>query len=169
LIINPGVHDLGCTLKVYKRECFDQLDLRGEMHRYIVAILKWQGFTIGEVEVEHKERVGGQTNYNWKKMFRGFVDMWLVWFTQKYSDRPLHLFGVSGMFMAALGSIWLLVLGILRFLELVSLSTSIFPLIAILLIILGVQLFAFGIMMDAIMKNFYSLKDRRSYLIKEEF
>ena len=167
--INPGVHDLGCTLKVYRRECFDNFNLYGEMHRYIVAILKWRGFKIGEMVVGHAERVSGTTNYKWSKMFRGFVDMWLIWFTKKYADRPLHLFGVGGLLISGMGGLGLVALAVLRMFELVSLSNSIWPLIAVLMIILGVQLFIFGIVIDTMMKNYYSLSNQTSYLIKEKF
>ncbi len=165
--INPGVHDLGCTLKAYKRECFEGIDLYGEMHRYIVAILKWKGFRIAEIEVEHKERKNGKSKYNWKKMFRGFVDMWQIWFLEKYSDRPLHLFGISGCFLGGIGILSLVTLGILRLFKIISLSNSIWPLIAVLLIIVGLQFFIFGIMLDMLIRNYYAQGKEKSYSIKE--
>jgi len=166
-VINPGVHDLGCTLKAYRRECFEGIDLYGEMHRYIVAILKWKGYRITEIEVEHRERENGKSKYNWKKMFRGFVDMWQVWFLEKYSDRPLHLFGISGCFTGLIGVAILLILGVLRILKLVSLSNSIWPLIAVLLIIVGLQFFIFGIILDMLIRNYYAQGREKSYSIKE--
>jgi len=166
-IINPGVNDLGCTLKVYRRECFEGIDLYGEMHRYIVAILKWKGFKIIEIEVEHKERKNGRSKYNWKKMFRGFVDMWQIWFLEKYSDRPLHLFGISGCLLGGIGILSLLILGILRLFKIISLSNSIWPLIAVLLIIVGLQFFIFGIMLDMLIRNYYAQGKEKSYSIKK--
>lgn len=166
-ILNPGVHDLGCTLKAYRKECFEGIDLYGEMHRYLVAILRWRGFTIGEVVVKHDERTRGKSNYNWSKMFRGFVDMWSIWFWKKYSDRPLHLFGVFGVFLTLLGTGILAILGILRLFGLIALGNSIWPLIAILIIIVGVQFFIFGMMMDMLIKNYYAVGRDKTYLIKE--
>jgi len=167
MVINPGVHDLGCTLKAYRRECFEGIDLYGEMHRYIVAILRWKGFRITEVVVDHKERKNGKTKYNWTKIFRGFVDMWLIWFLKKYSDRPLHLFGIGGCFFGIFGTFILILLGIFRLFKLISLSNSIWPLIAVLMIIVGVQFFIFGIILDMLIKNYYALGKEKSYSIKE--
>lgn len=168
-IINPGVHDLGCTLKVYRRECFEGIDLYGEMHRYLVAILRWRGFRVGEMVVKDYARTNGKSNYSWKKMFRGFVDMWQVWFWKKYSDRPLHLFGISGISLGLLGAGLLGTLGVLRLFRLISLSGSIWPLMAALMIMVGLQLFIFGIMFDLLIKNYYATGRDSSYLIKETF
>jgi glycosyltransferase involved in cell wall biosynthesis len=166
-VLNPGVHDLGCTLKVYRKECFEGLDLYGEMHRYLVAILRWRGFRIGEMVVKHDERKHGTSKYNWKKMFRGFVDMWSVWFWKKYSDRPLHLFGVVGIFTALTGMGLLGLLGVLRLFALISLSNSIWPLVAMLLMIVGIQLFIFGMMMDMMIKTYYATGREQVYTIRE--
>jgi glycosyltransferase involved in cell wall biosynthesis len=169
MIINPGVHDLGCTLKVYRREALQGIDLTGEMHRYLTAILRWRGYLVGEVEIKHDPRKAGRSSYKWNKMFRGFVDMWLIWFWKKYNDRPLHLFGVWGLFLTFLGSAMLFVLAILRILEIISLSESIWPLMSVLLIITGSQFFIFGIMIDLLIKNYYATGREPHYKIKEEF
>lgn len=166
-IIDPGVHDLGCTLKVYRRECFEGMDLDGEMHRYLVAILKWKGFRVGEEVVEHAERIGGKSAYNWKKIFRGFVDMWFVWFWKKYSDRPLHLFGVGGIFLSLSGVGLFGILGLLRLFQIITLSDSIWPLISTIFIITGVQLFIFGIMLDLIIKTYYATGREPKYTFRE--
>lgn len=167
-VINPGVHDLGCTLKAYKSEALEGLDLNGEMHRYITAILRWRGFSVGEIVVQHDERTAGSSSYNWNKMFRGFVDMWQIWFWKKYNDRPLHLFGVTGIFLTLAGFGLLGILGILRIFEVVSLSDSIWPLMSVLLIITGTQLFIFGILMDIVIRNYYAVSSEKLYSIKED-
>jgi glycosyltransferase involved in cell wall biosynthesis len=167
MVINPGVHDLGCTLKAYRRECFDGLNLYGEMHRYITAILKWRGFKVTELEIDHQERKHGKTKYNWKKSFRGFVDMILIWFLQKYEDRPLHLFGIAGILTGMAGTALLVTLGVLRLFKIVSLSSSIWPLIAVLMIMVGLQFFIFGVVIDLLIRNYFATGKEKSYLIKE--
>ncbi len=165
--LDPGVHDLGCTLKVYRRECFDNIDLSGEMHRYLVAILRWQGFQVGEVVVKHEPRKSGKSSYNWKKAFRGFADMWLIWFWKKYNDRPLHLFGVVGIFLAIAGFGLLALLGILRLFNMLALADSIWPLISVLLIITGTQLFVFGITIDLVIRTYFATGREKPYLVRE--
>ncbi|MBU1167702.1 glycosyltransferase family 2 protein [Patescibacteria group bacterium] len=166
MIVKDHVKDSGCSLKIYKRECFDGVDLFGEMHRFIPAVLHWRGFTIGEVEVSHQPRVHGVTKYNWKRTFKGFVDMISVWFWRKYSNRPLHLFGGAGMMMTTLGLLGFVVLAVLRIFFDYGLSDKIWPLVFILMVIMGVQLFISGLMADIAVKNYYSGK-RRPYIIKE--
>lgn len=93
MIVHDGIHDSGCSLKVYKKECFNGVNLYGEQHRFIPAILRVKGFRVGEVAVNHRPRVCGKTKYNWKRTIKGFVDMVSVWFWNKYASRPLHLLG----------------------------------------------------------------------------
>lgn len=165
-LISDGIHDSGCSLKVYKRECFEGVNLTGEMHRFIPAILKLSGFKIGEEKVAHLPRTTGVTKYNFKRVLKGFVDMWSVWFWRKYAGRPLHLFGGLGVLMMLSGGVMGIVLVIMRILNLISLQRTIWPLFAIFLVLVGIQLFVSGILADIIVKNHYS-DGRTVYSIKE--
>ena len=165
-LVKDNIHDSGCTLKAYRRECFENLTLYGEMHRFIPAILRWQGFRIGEVRVEHKSRTSGKSKYGWKRIIKGFIDMWSVWFWRKYSSRPLHLFGGLGVFIGGIGAVLLIYLGIGRLFGYLTLSNRIWPLIAIFLTLAGLQLFISGLLADIAVKTYFSGK-RKSYNIKE--
>lgn len=103
LFINDPVHDEGCTLRVYRREAVQCLDLQGEMHRYIISLLRWKGFSVGEVVVNHRRRKSGCSKYGLLKCLKGFVDLLYVWFVSKYYQRPLHLFGYFSFFSLFLG------------------------------------------------------------------
>ena len=166
-LVNDGIHDSGCTLKAYRRECFDHVDLYGEMHRFIPAILRWRGFKIGEVKVNHLPRQRGKTKYNWRRVPKGFLDMLSVWFWRKYANRPLHLFGGIGLFLGITGSIILTILLGLRLFGLISLYGRIWPLVAVLLILTGTQFFVFGILADITVKNHYKVTKQEPYQIKE--
>ena len=83
IIVKDHIHDSGCSLKIYKKECFDHINLYGEMHRFIPALLKIKGFEVGEVVVNHRPRTAGVTKYNWKRTVKGFVDMISLWFWSK--------------------------------------------------------------------------------------
>lgn len=165
-LVKDKVKDSGCSLKIYKRECFEGLDLHGEMHRFIPAILHWRGFRIGEVAVEHKPRVHGTSKYNWKRTVKGFIDMISVWFWRKYSSRPLHLFGGLGLLLFNSGVFLLLILFVLRLAIGYSLSDRIWPLVAVLLVFMGVQFFVSGILADVLVKNHFS-ETNRPYSVKE--
>ena len=165
-LVKDKIRDSGCTLKAYKRECFDDVNLYGEMHRFIPAILKWQGFKIGEAKVEHKERTTGKTKYNWKRTIKGFIDMWSVWFWRKYSTRPLHLFGGLGILFGGMGTLLLVYLAIGRILEYFTLTNRIWPLIGVFLILAGLQMFVSGLLADIAIKTYYK-GGKQNYNIKE--
>ena len=165
-LVKDYIHDSGCTLKAYKAECLKNLDLHGEMHRFIPAILRWQGYKIGEVKVEHKPRLNGKTKYSSKRIVKGFIDMISIWFWRKYSSRPLHLFGGLGILIGGIGSIMLISLLIARWLNYIDLSNSIWSLISVFLIMVGLQLFVSGILADIAVKNYYK-NGKTSYNIKK--
>jgi len=152
LFLKDPIHDSGCALRVYKREAIKSLDIGGEMHRYIVALLNWKGFKIGEVEVNHRPRVHGKTKYGYDKAIRGFIDLIYIWFINKYSQRPLHLFGYVSLFSFFIGalslgeSIWA------RLIWDLSLNRNGFFFLGFFFLILGGMTFAFGIIVDLLIK-----------------
>ncbi|MBD3245378.1 MAG: glycosyltransferase [Candidatus Moranbacteria bacterium] len=163
--INDQIHDSGCTLKAYKKECFYDLDLYGEMHRFIPAILKIHGFTVTEVKVRHQPRKSGKTKYGWKRTIKGFLDLVSVWFWKKYSNRPLHLFGGLGSLLTMVGFGILIFLAVLRIFYHIPLSDKIWPLISIFLILAGLQLFISGLLADIAVKSYYK-NNKKHYSIK---
>lgn len=167
LLVHDGIHDSGCSLKVYRKECFKGINLYGEQHRFIPAILKIKGFTVGEVVVHHRPRTAGKTKYNWKRTFKGFVDMISVWFWNKYATRPLHLLGGMGMLCLGAGGgcgIWSVAL----FLMGRKMSNNIFPpLLTIFFVTIGMLLFVFGLMSEILIKIYFGVHIDKSYSIKE--
>lgn len=168
LLVHDGIHDSGCSLKVYRKECFDHINLYGEQHRFIPAILKMKGFTVGEIVVNHRPRTAGKTKYNWKRTLKGFVDMISIWFWNKYSSRPLHLLGGLGiLFLLAGGGcgIWSVIIYCLGY----KMSNNMIPpLLTIFFIIIGIQMFIFGLMSEIMIKTYYGSHVDAPYSIKEE-
>ncbi len=167
ILIQDKIHDSGCSLKAYKRECFQDVDLFGEMHRFIPAILELEGYKVGEVKVSHHPRIHGKTKYNWKRGVKGFVDMISIWFWRKYSNRPLHLFGGSGIVLSLLGIAVLAWMLIEKIFFGTSLSEKIWPLVGVFLIMIGIQLFVFGLLADIMVKNYYKNQGHMNYKIKK--
>lgn len=167
LLVHDGIHDSGCSLKVYRRECFKGVNLYGEQHRFIPAILQMKGFRVGEVVVNHRARTSGMTKYNWKRTIKGFVDMISVWFWHKYASRPLHLLGGLGMLFGLVGGacgIWSVVL----FIKGYKMSNNIIPpILTVFFTIIGVLMFVFGLMSEILMKTYYGVHVDASYSIKE--
>lgn len=167
IIVKDNIHDSGCSLKIYKKECFDHISLYGEMHRFIPAFLRIKGFEVGEVVVNHRPRTAGVTKYNWKRTIKGFVDMISLWFWSKYAVRPLHILGAGGMvsiFLGVVCAIWSIVLFALGY----KMSNNIMPpLLTVFFIIVGLLMFIFGLMSDMMSKTYYGSGIDKSYSIKE--
>ena len=145
-LVRDSINDAGCTFRAYRRECFEDLDLYAEMHRMIPALLKWRGFRITDVKVNHRPRTAGMTKYNWSRVFKGFMDMIYIWFWRSYSQRPMHLFGGFGLFfynrrLAVIG-------GFVRGAAFFNypLADKIWPLVGFFCLILGIQLMLMGLM-----------------------
>jgi len=167
LLINDGIHDSGCSLKVYKSECFKGVTLYGEMHRFIPAILKIKGFKIGEMVVNHRPRTTGKTKYNWKRGIKGILDMFSVWFWKKYANRPLHLFGGLGILLIFISFIsGLLAVCKKIFLD-QDLSDTALTELSMFGFFTGIMFFIFGLLADILSKNYFAIHNEEAYSNKE--
>nr|QNO41764.1 undecaprenyl-phosphate 4-deoxy-4-formamido-L-arabinose transferase [Methanosarcinales archaeon ANME-2c ERB4]QNO42741.1 undecaprenyl-phosphate 4-deoxy-4-formamido-L-arabinose transferase [Methanosarcinales archaeon ANME-2c ERB4] len=160
------IHDSGCTLRVYKKECLYDLELYGEMHRYIPALLLWKGYKIGEAKVRHHKRMYGKTKYTWKRVVKGFLDLTVVIFWQKFSARPIHIFGGLGLVLSIVGGIVGLYLVISRLFFGVSLTDRPLFMVAIFMVVIGSQFVVSGVLADIMLKVYYGLNERKQYLVE---
>ena len=167
ILVKDHIHDSGCSLKIYRKECFDHVNLYGEMHRFIPALLEMKGFKVGEIVVNHRARTSGKTKYNWKRTVKGFTDMISVWFWRRYSARPLHIFGTTGLVMMFMGfcfGVWSVVL----FLQGRNMTDNSMPvLLCIFFILIGLMMFVFGLLCDIMIKVYYGSHIDTSYSIRE--
>lgn len=164
VVTGEKIHDQGCSLKVYKREALQDLELYGEMHRYITALLSWKGFRVGELPVRHHARRYGTTNYTIKKKLKGFLDLLIVKFWIQYSARPMHFFGAIGAVFIIAGFILGATLGILWLFRIIGLDGRSTPLLAVLLVLLGFQFLLTGVLADIVAHTYYAQK--KPYSIK---
>lgn len=165
--LGKQVHDYGCTLKVYRQECLKDLQLYGEMHRYIPPLLRWRGYRVGEIEVNHRSRHDGETHYGLQRLIKGGLDMLNVWFWQKFSQRPLHIFGGLGILSATIGLLGGLYSIFLKIFRNVSLSDTALPLFAVFMVLIGIQFFISGLLADISIKNYYLSRGKDIYNIDE--
>jgi len=161
----PDIHDFGCTLKAYRRTAIDELNLRGEGHRYIPAKLYDNGFKITEEPVDHRPRTSGSTKYGAGRLLRGFVDLAFAIFWNKYSMRPMHLMGGLGMVLLTVGGLIGSHAVALKYLFGDALTPHLPRLIfAVALILFGFQLLMFGLLAEMLTKIHY--KDEVPYRIQ---
>lgn len=159
------LHDMNCGLKAYRKEVVKDLKIYGELHRYIPALAKWQGFKIGEAVVQHRPRKYGKTKFGVGRFWKGFLDLLTVLFTTRYLQRPLHLFGFWGVLFFAAGFSIDSYLAYLKLFEGLSLSNRPLFLGGILLIIVGIQFISVGLIGELITKTRQS--GQEEYSVKE--
>jgi len=158
------LHDMNCGLKAYRKEVVKGIIVYGELHRYIPALAHWAGFKVGERVVNHHPRKYGHTKFGIGRFSRGFLDLLTVLFTTRYIRRPLHLFGVWGIFSAIIGAAIDGYLSVEWFLGRTSLSNRPLFMVGFLFIIIGVQFVSFGLLGEMINRQ---QKDETTYSIRE--
>ncbi|MEN9795704.1 MAG: hypothetical protein RLZZ150_681, partial [Bacteroidota bacterium] len=97
------LHDFNCGLKGYRREVIENVQVYGEMHRYIPALAHWEGFRVTEIPVQHRARQHGVSKFGMSRFLKGYLDLLTVMFTTRYIKRPLHFFGAVGSLFAVVG------------------------------------------------------------------
>lgn len=168
-VTGEKIHDHGCSLKVYKRQALVDLELYGEMHRYITALLSWKGFRVGEMVVRHHPRNSGTTKYNVRKKLKGFLDLLIVKFWIQYSARPMHFFGAIGAVFILAGFALGGTLGALWLFRVIGLDGRSTPLLAVLLVLLGFQFLLTGVLADIVAHTYYAQKKPYSILETQGF
>ena len=137
------IHDFNCGLKAYKREVVRNVQVYGQLHRYLPVLAKMEGYAIGEVKVRHHPRKHGRTKYGISRFLHGFLDLLTVLFITRYTRQPMHLFGLLGILALFAGFIISLYLTIGWYQGIPIAGRPLFFL-GLLLIILGVQSFSLG-------------------------
>jgi glycosyltransferase involved in cell wall biosynthesis len=159
------LHDFNCGLKAYRRECAKDLDVYGEMHRYLPALAYWNGFRVAEISVNHHPRRYGKTKFGVSRFIKGYLDLLTVLFTTRYLKRPLHFFGTIGSFFTLTG---LIINSYLVYEWIVGhtyLSNRPLALFGIALIIVGMQMISIGLIGEMIVK---SSVDKFNISVKEK-
>lgn len=165
ILVKDGIHDSGCTLKVYKKECFEHVHLYGEMHRFIPAILKMRGFLIGEIVVHHRSRHAGSSKYTFKRTLKGFADMVMIWYWNKYAVRPFHFLGGIGLIIIMF-SMFSAVMSMKEFFRGQDMSETFWPMFTLLSFLIGIQFLILGFISDMLMKTYFGQTGQTAYTIK---
>lgn len=166
-----NIHDFGCTLKAYRKDVVDNINLYGEMHRFIPALAKWVGAEITEIKVQHHARKHGKSNYGISRTTRVFLDLMTVKFLLSYSTKPMRPFGIMGLGSGFLGFLICLYLSIGKIFfpsEATSLTRRMpMLLLGILLILVGIQFLTMGLLAEIMIRTYYESQSKPIYYIKE--
>ena len=163
------VHDYGCMLKAYRGDIARDLRLYGEMHRFIPAIAGDMGARIAELVVNHRPRLHGTSKYGLSRVVRVVLDLLTVKFLSVFATRPLHVFGTIGFGAAGLGGIMLAWLGFQRIFWGVELGSRPIVLLAILLVVIGVQFVTFGLLGEMLARTYHESQNKPIYVVAERW
>lgn len=166
-ITKVKVHDYGCSMKAYRRELIQDIQLYGEMHRFIPAYAGWHGGRVTEIVVNHRPRVHGKTKYGISRTFKVLLDLVVVKFLSNYMNRPMHFFGGIGFVSLGLGMLVGATSVFLKIFEIRDFVATPLPVFSALLIIVGVQLVAMGVIAEMLMRVYYESQDKTAYSISE--
>ncbi|GGG59176.1 glycosyltransferase family 2 protein [Bizionia arctica] len=163
------LHDFNCGLKSYHKDVVKNIDVNGEMHRYIPVLAKNAGFTnIGEKVVQHQARKYGVTKFGMDRFIHGFLDLITIWFLSRFGKRPMHLFGALGFIMFAIGFAFAIYIGIDKLFfhidgRLITQRPQFY--IALATMIIGTQFFVAGFLGEILLRT---KEEKNRYLIKDE-
>jgi glycosyltransferase involved in cell wall biosynthesis len=161
------LHDYGCTLKAYRREILESMNLYGEMHRFIPVYAKEAGGKISEVVVRHHPRKFGKANYGLERTVKVILDLFTVKFLMKFSQKPIYLFGGVGLGLMAISLALFLWLAIRRIVATVSVLGSPWFQISVMMFILGFLAILLGLIAELVMRTYYESQDKKTYAIRE--
>jgi len=166
-VTGVDLHDYGCSLKAYRIELVTDMNLYGELHRFIPALAFIEGARIAEIPVRHHARQFGYSKYGLGRTFRVLMDLFTIYFMKRFLTRPMHVFGLFGLSAMILG----IALGAyLTFLKL-GLGQSIgdrpLLILSVVLFITGVQLFSFGLLAELLMRTYHESQNRPIYRVRE--
>ncbi len=161
------IHDYGCSLKAYRSELVADMNLYGELHRFLPALAYIEGARITEVPVRHHARRFGQSKYGISRTFRVLMDLLTILFMKKFLTRPMHVFGMLGLTSMVSGGGIGIYLTLVKLVFHVDIGNRPLLILAVLLLVTGVQLFCFGLLAELLMRTYHESQGRPIYRVRE--
>ncbi|NES70248.1 MAG: glycosyltransferase family 2 protein [Okeania sp. SIO2D1] len=167
IVTGVNLHDYGCSLKAYRFELVADMNLYGELHRFLPALAFIEGARITEMPVKHYARRYGQSKYGLGRTFRVVMDLLTVFFMKKFLTRPMHVFGMLGLVSGGLGLLFGIYLTILKFGFNEEIGDRPLLILVVVLLLAGLQLFSFGLLAELLMRTYHESQERPIYRVRE--
>ena len=163
------LHDFGCTMKAYRRDVLEGVRLYGEMHRFIPIFASWQGGRVAELIVNHRPRIAGKAKYGLGRTFNVVLDLILILFYQKYSQKPIHFFGRIGLAGVACGFASFIAMLYFKYVfkPPKSFVETPLPSLSVMFLLAGAVSILMGILAEMIMRTYYESQSKTTYLLGE--
>jgi glycosyltransferase involved in cell wall biosynthesis len=162
-----NIHDYGCSLKAYRTELVADMNLYGELHRFLPALAYIEGARITEMPVRHHARRFGHSKYGIWRTFRVLMDLLTILFMKKFLTRPMHVFGLLGLTSMVAGSLIGIYLTFVKLAFHEDIGNRPLLILAVLLLVTGVQLFCFGLLAELLMRTYHESQGRPIYRVRE--
>jgi len=166
-VTNVRIHDYGCSLKGYRAELLADMNLYGELHRFLPALAFMEGAKIAEIPVKHHPRRYGSSKYGLGRTLRVLMDLLTIWFMQKFLTRPMHVFGSLGLVSMGLGVLTGLYLTIVKYGFGQNIGDRPLLILVVILLLAGVQLFSFGLLGELLIRTYHESQGRPIYRVRE--
>ncbi|MEH2278353.1 MAG: glycosyltransferase family 2 protein [Nostoc sp.] len=162
-----NIHDYGCSLKAYRTELLADMNLYGELHRFLPALAYIEGARITEIPVRHHARRFGRSKYGIWRTFRVLMDLLTILFMKRFLTRPMHVFGLLGLISMISGTAIGIHLTFVKFAFHEDIGNRPLLILAVLLLVTGVQLFCFGLLAELLMRTYHESQGRPIYRVRE--
>lgn len=170
------LRDRGCSLRAFRAEVIKELNLYGEMHRFIPELVAAAGFSLTEIPISHRPRIAGRSKYGLSRTFRVILDLITVFFLRRYGDRPMHILGGLGLVAGIAGfllglalagaKVWAGLTGGWEAFHAMQIGDRPLLLLAVLLVVLGSQFLVMGILAELIVRTYHESQDKPVYQIE---
>lgn len=165
-MFNLPYNDLGCSLKLIKKDVLVGLHLYGESHRILPLILYWRGVNILEIVVNHRKRISGKSKYGYSRIIKLIIDIMTIKFLNSYGTKPAYIFGTIGIFSNFFGMIVLIWVAYDKFIRGVYVHNNPLFLIASFLILLGIQFLLMGLIAELLIRTYFETQQKTTYEVK---
>lgn len=166
-VTGVNLHDYGCSLKAYRRDVVKNINLYGDMHRFIPALASWMGIQVAEIPVNHSARQYGRSKYGLGRTVKVLLDLLTVKFLLDYATRPIQIFGLMGLLSLFLGTGIGAYLAALRLFMGQAIGDRPLLLLAVLLVLLGVNSIIMGLLGELVVRTYHEAQGKPIYIIRE--
>lgn len=166
-VTGSKLHDLGCSLKVYKKEALEELELYGEMHRFINVLIEDQGFKSSEMIVNHRSRHSGTSKYGFIRTFKVILDLFFIWFLKSFQTKSIYVFGGVALSTMALSGFLALFVLYEKYSSNVFVHKNPIFILVVLLIIVSFQFLGLGLLSEVLTRTYFESQGKKYFKIKE--
>ena len=164
-ISGVALHDIGCSLKAYKKDVIKGIKLYGEMHRFVPIYATWQGAKVTEVEVSHHPRKYGTSKYGLERVVKVILDLMVVTFMERFAQKPIYVFGGFGLLNLCMSFVTFSMMLVYKFAWGVSFIKTPLPLVTVLFFLMGFISIFIGFIAEILMRTYYESQDKSVYLV----